>query len=25
MQQDGIQHKYFIHRITDHKHADPKR
>ena len=25
MQEDGIQHKYFIHRITDHKHADPKR
>lgn len=25
MQQDGIQHKYFIHRITDHKYADPKR
>jgi hypothetical protein len=25
MQEDGITHKYFIHRITDHKHADPKR
>jgi hypothetical protein len=25
MAEDGIQHKYFIHRITDHKHADPKR
>jgi hypothetical protein len=25
MSEDGIQHKYFIHRITDHKHADPKR
>jgi hypothetical protein len=25
MQQEGLQHKYFIHRITDHKHADPKR
>jgi hypothetical protein len=25
MQEEGIQHKYFIHRITDHKHADPKR
>ena len=25
MQEDGIQHKYFIHRITDHKPADPKR
>jgi hypothetical protein len=25
MQEDGIQHKYFIHRITDHKHADPRR
>jgi hypothetical protein len=25
MEADGKQHKYFIHRITDHKHADPKR
>ena len=25
MAEEGIQHKYFIHRITDHKHADPKR
>jgi len=25
MQEEGIQHKYFIHRITDHKHADAKR
>ena len=25
MSEDGIQHKYFINRITDHKHADPKR
>lgn len=25
MTADGLQHKYYIHRITDNKHADPKR
>jgi hypothetical protein len=25
MAEDAVTHKYFIHRITDHKHADPKR
>ena len=25
MKEEGKQHKYFIHRITDNKHADPRR
>jgi hypothetical protein len=25
MKEDGKLHKYFIHRITDNKHADPRR
>jgi hypothetical protein len=25
MKDEGKQHKYFIHRITDNKHADPRR